>query len=224
MNAYNLLARLKQSREAGISDLLDPGSGGTVNVTKDLGVLVIDSTGSRTLQAAAQVAPGVRVLVLVTASGVDVNSVAIGDGEFAEFVRGLNSSGAGEWKVASTTDVAGLDARVTTLEGEVDALQSLPVNAQTGTSYTLQASDAGKIVTFDNGSAVTVTVPTTLAAGFQCKLIQLGAGLVTVQGDGTMVVNTESAALTLNAQHGAAEIAVYAADLSNFHTYDISGS
>jgi hypothetical protein len=33
------------------------------------------------------------------------------------------------------------------------------VNAQTGTTYTLQASDNGKVVTFDNAAAITLTVP-----------------------------------------------------------------
>ena len=46
------------------------------------------------------------------------------------------------------------------------------VNAQTGTTYTLTASDNGKVVTLDNASAITLTVPQTstetLAAHFQC--------------------------------------------------------
>lgn len=222
MNAYNLLTRLKQSREAGIAELLDPGSGGTVQITKDLGLLVVKSTGTRTLQAAADVAPGTKVLVATT-TGCTVNSTVIAAGGFAEFVRTLSSGGVAQWSVLTTNDVSGLDARVDTLETEVDALQSLPVNAQTGTTYTLVAADAGKIVTLNNASAITVTVPTALVAGFQCKLIQIGAGLVTVAGDGTMVVNTESAALTLDAQHGVAEITVYAANASNFHRYDVAG-
>ena len=53
------------------------------------------------------------------------------------------------------------------------------VNAQVGTTYTIQASDAGKIVTLNNGSAITVTLPNSLSAGFSCGWIQLGAGQVT---------------------------------------------
>jgi hypothetical protein len=62
------------------------------------------------------------------------------------------------------------------------------MNTQTGTTYTLLASDNGKIVTLNNASAVTVTVPS-LFAGFNCMLIQLGAGQVTLTGSGTTITN-----------------------------------
>lgn len=56
------------------------------------------------------------------------------------------------------------------------------------TSRTLTASDAGKVLWFSNGSAVTVTLPQTsteaLPNGFQCVIIQGGAGTVTVQAEG----------------------------------------
>ena len=53
-------------------------------------------------------------------------------------------------------------------------------NVQTGTSYTLAASDQGKWVILQNASAITLTVPSTLAAGFSCNIIQGGAGQITV--------------------------------------------
>lgn len=57
-------------------------------------------------------------------------------------------------------------------------------NAQTGTSYTLVASDAGKNVTLSNAAAITLTVPqdsdATIAIGTYLDLYQLGAGQVTV--------------------------------------------
>ena len=52
------------------------------------------------------------------------------------------------------------------------------INDQTGTAYTLLASDNGKVVTLDNGSAVTVTIPSGLGVGFNCSFIQKGAGQV----------------------------------------------
>lgn len=59
-----------------------------------------------------------------------------------------------------------------------------PINAQTGTTYTLVAADAGKLVTLSNGSAVTLTLPqdsdATFAIGTYVDLYQLGAGQVTV--------------------------------------------
>ena len=56
------------------------------------------------------------------------------------------------------------------------------INAQTGTTYTLTASDNGKVVTLDNAAAITLTLPETstetIAQGFQCVLIAKGAGQV----------------------------------------------
>lgn len=40
------------------------------------------------------------------------------------------------------------------------------INAQTGTTYTLQASDRGKLVTFTNASGVAVTVPSAASGAF----------------------------------------------------------
>jgi hypothetical protein len=77
-------------------------------------------------------------------------------------------------------------------------VQSLPStiiaateNTQTGTTYTLASSDNGKVVTLNNGSAITVTVPT-LSAGFSCTFIQKGAGQVTFTASGTTVSNAHS--------------------------------
>lgn len=62
--------------------------------------------------------------------------------------------------------------------------QAQSVNAQTGTTYTLVAGDAGKLVTLSNASAITLTVPqdsdATIAVGTYVDLYQLGAGQVTV--------------------------------------------
>lgn len=57
-------------------------------------------------------------------------------------------------------------------------------NAQTGTTYTLVAGDAGKIISLSNGSAITLTLPqdsdATISVGVYVDLYQLGAGQVTV--------------------------------------------
>lgn len=62
------------------------------------------------------------------------------------------------------------------------------LNTQTGTTYTVQASDAGKVVELNNAAAIAVTVPNSLPAGFNCILSQIGAGQVTVAaGSGATV-------------------------------------
>jgi butyrate kinase len=63
---------------------------------------------------------------------------------------------------------------------------NLIVNAQTGTTYTLLAGDAQKIVTLNNASDITVTLASNatqaLPVGTQISLLQLGIGQVNVVG------------------------------------------
>jgi hypothetical protein len=48
------------------------------------------------------------------------------------------------------------------------------------TARTLSNSDNGKVIVCTNASTITVTIPNSLTAGFSCKLVQGGAGLVNV--------------------------------------------
>jgi hypothetical protein len=66
------------------------------------------------------------------------------------------------------------------------------VNEQTGTSYTLLASDLGKIVKFTNGSAITVTLPNNLGLGFTCTVIQYGGGQITFSTSSSTLYNRQS--------------------------------
>jgi hypothetical protein len=64
--------------------------------------------------------------------------------------------------------------------------KSAGVNIRTE-NYTLTASDNGNIVIMNSATAVTVTVPATLPAGFVVQIIQKGAGQVTVVGSGATI-------------------------------------
>ena len=79
------------------------------------------------------------------------------------------------------------------------------INDQTGTAYTLLASDNGKVVTLDNGSSVTVTIPSGLGVGFNCSFIQKGAGQVSFSASGTTIYNRQSHT-KINGQYGVASI------------------
>lgn len=65
-------------------------------------------------------------------------------------------------------------------------------NNQTGTTYTLQSTDNGLIVTCDNGSGIDVTIPSGLGIGFNCMVIQLGAGQVSFLTSSTTLHNRQS--------------------------------
>ncbi len=81
-----------------------------------------------------------------------------------------------------TNAVAGNNTATATIAGF-----AANINAQTGTTYTLTATDNGKIITFSN--ACTVTVPSSLFAGFNCFLLQKGTGQVTIVGATGVTVN-----------------------------------
>ena len=101
---------------------------------------------------------------------------------------------------ADSTQTAGIKwaaAPVPTLD--------LTINAQTGTTYTLQASDVNKLVTLSNASGITVTIPNgVFTTGQQINLQQLGAGQVTIAGDGTTTFT--GVGTKIAAQYGAATL------------------
>ncbi len=66
---------------------------------------------------------------------------------------------------------------------------SANINAQSGTTYTLVSTDNGKILNFTNSTAGTITLPSTLPAGFNCMVLQNGAGQLTFTGSGVTVNN-----------------------------------
>jgi hypothetical protein len=59
-------------------------------------------------------------------------------------------------------------------------------------SFTLASADNNKVFLITSASAVTITVPATLAVGFSCQVIQGGAGTLTFAGSG----------VTLNSANG----------------------
>lgn len=58
------------------------------------------------------------------------------------------------------------------------------------TSYTLTQADNGKVINCANTGALTITIPNTLTAGFNCMIVQMAAGSVTISaGAGTTIYN-----------------------------------
>jgi hypothetical protein len=57
-------------------------------------------------------------------------------------------------------------------------------NIQTGTTYTIALSDAGKLITMNNAAASTLTIPANASVAFPIgtiiSILQLGAGQVTI--------------------------------------------
>lgn len=85
-----------------------------------------------------------------------------------------------------------------------------PTNLQTGTTYTLALSDTGQLVTLNNASAITLTVPTNASVAFatntEIDLAQLGAGQVTIAGAGGVTITSYSSNLKLAGQGAGATL------------------
>lgn len=127
----------------------------------------------------------------------------------------IDSSGAPVQSVAGRTGTVTVDAGDLT-DGDFGGTAILgfdaTLNDQTGTAYTIVASDAGKVVVLNNGSAITVTVPSGLGAGFNCSFVQKGAGQVSFSASGTTINNRQSHT-KINAQFGVASLVAYADDV-----------
>ena len=85
-----------------------------------------------------------------------------------------------------------------------------PINAQTGTTYTLVIGDDGKMVTCANASAITLTVPpnadVAFPTGAMVDVVQTGAGQVTIAAGSGVTIRSQGAALKLSAQYAAAQL------------------
>lgn len=83
-------------------------------------------------------------------------------------------------------------------------------NAQTGTTYTLVATDAAKLVTLTNAAAITLTVPPNSSVAFpigsQVLLYQGGAGQVTITAGAGVTIRSQGSKLKITGQYGLAGI------------------
>lgn len=90
-------------------------------------------------------------------------------------------------------------------------------NAQTGTSYTVLATDMGKVITLNNGSAIAVTLPQAGTAGFELGkcfwVVTIGAGTATVTPT-TSTINGQSSKAFATSASGR-----ICSDGANYYTY-----
>ena len=96
-------------------------------------------------------------------------------------------------------------------------------NNQTGTTYTLLLSDRGKIITLNNSSAITVTLPNNLPIGWSATFIQLGTGLVTFSAASNATLNHRQAHTKIAGRYGMASLTVYANSDGTHAIYALCG-
>jgi len=96
------------------------------------------------------------------------------------------------------------------------AVSMIALNAITTTTYTTVLGDDGKLVTLDNASAITVTIPPngTVAYGIgtQINFMQLGAGQVTIAAGAGVTLRSPGSRLKTSAQYAVATCCKIATD------------
>jgi hypothetical protein len=94
--------------------------------------------------------------------------------------------------------------------GTVTLRLKLEFDAETGVTYTLIAANLNQLVTLNNASAITLTVPPSVfSAGDVINIAQIGAGQVTLSQGAGVTINSTGATATapkLRARYSAASI------------------
>ena len=109
--------------------------------------------------------------------------------------------------ITTGTD-SGLSGGVTS--GTATLRLKLEFDAETGTTYTLVAANLNQLVTLNNASPITLTVPPSVfSAGDVINIAQIGAGQVTLAQGAGVTINSTGATATapkLRARYSAASI------------------
>jgi hypothetical protein len=204
--------------ETDVAELINPSVAYTLNDLQEQ-ITGLDPSGSvskGTIDAKGD--------LLVGSANDSVDNLAVGSNNFVLTADSTETLGI-KWSAlpSATTGGAGVvqlndgyASTSTVLAPTANALKSvydlserkaLTINPQSGTTYTLIATDAdSKMVQFTSSSSVTVTVPpSTFTAGQQINLTRYGTGSVTVQGGSGVTVNA-TPSLVLRARYSAATI------------------
>ena len=117
-------------------------------------------------------------------------SYAAGTGTVTSITAGTGLSGgtittSGTIAIDTATTVDVSTAQTLTNKTLTDPKINLAFDAQTGTTYTTVLNDNGQVVTMNNASANTLSIPTNASVaypvGTQINVLQIGAGQTTIQ-------------------------------------------
>jgi hypothetical protein len=151
-----------------------------------------------TAATSAQIAAGTDNTHFATALGIAANYLTISNAA-STYVTGANVAATYLTTAAAASTYATSASVTSSLANYVT--KSLVPNSQTGTSYTLQASDNGGLVTLTNAAAITLTCPNSLSANFNCAIAQEGAGTVTVVAASGATLASRGGRVMLNGQY-----------------------
>ena len=159
---------------------------------------------------------GVLVFASAAARTSAITSPQEGQYSFLKDTNALEYYDGAAWVGAPVGDITGITTGTDSgLSGGVTSGTAvlrlkLEFDAETGTTYTLVAGNLNQLVTLNNASAITLTVPPSIfSAGDVINIAQIGAGQVTLaQGAGVTITSTGATASApkLRAQYSAASI------------------
>ena len=189
----------------------DPTADRTITLPDATGTVALTATSVSSAVAGTGISvSGATGAVTITNIGVQTFNGLTGA------VTGITAGGANTFTALQTFS-AGISASGATFSGPIIStgyqISSGAINGQTG-SYSLVAGDNGKIVTMNVASANNLTVPASLAVGFNCTVIQLGAGQTTILASG-VTLNSYQSYLKISGQHGSASIVGYTSNVYN---------
>ena len=78
--------------------------------------------------------------------------------------------------ISTTGALTGGNSSTSNLSGFAANVASISAN------YSITSADNGKVIQSTSASAITITIPTGLPTGFNCTVVQMGAGQVTFSG------------------------------------------
>ena len=180
------------------------------------------STQTVTMPVASTMTVGTRYLIennstgIVTVQSSGANTiVAIPGGMSVKITSILNSgttAASWDYEYVGFNAITGTGSNVLATSPTIsDPVITESVNAQTGTTYTPVLTDAKQMVTLNNASAITVTIPpnssVAYAVGSKIDFIAKGAGQVSfAQGSGVTIRSTGATATApkLRIQYSAA--------------------
>lgn len=93
-----------------------------------------------------------------------------------DWVRTGNDIAYTAGNISTTGTLTGGNSSTSSISGFVANVASVSAN------YSITAADNGKIIQSTSSSAITITIPTGLPTGFNCTVVQMGAGQITFAG------------------------------------------
>jgi hypothetical protein len=164
----------------------------------NLAATIVDETGSGSLVFGTS-----PTLATPTITSPSISSPSISSPTITGTINAGGTTGpSGQFLSSTGTGIAWAAVTPTSL--------NVGINAQSGTTYTLATGDVNYLVTANNASAITVTIPPSVfTTGQQVHVQQIGAGQVTfAAGSGVTITSTGGtvAAPKLRSQYSAATV------------------